>query len=287
MSCSRCGRPACPECLRPAAVGQHCVACLQNDGVDRATVRPQFGDRGIRPMVARPLVASRPIATYALIAINVVVFAICIAEAGGLQVLNSPLFLDWSLYKPAIADGQYWRLFTSGFLHLSVIHIAGNMLALYILGRDLELALGIPRYVAVYVTSLFGGSAFVMLFESDTAVTAGASGAIYGLMGAILVVLLKARLSPVPVLSIIGLNIVLSIAIPGISIWAHIGGLVFGAVATAGIVFAPGLLGGSSRPSAKTASIIGWVTIAVLFVLAVGICVGIGLDYSNPTVLVR
>lgn len=240
-------------------------------------MRPTFGDPGIRPMVAKPMVASRPYATYGLIAANVIVFAICVMQAHGVEMLSSPLFVHWALFKPWVADGEYWRLLTAGFLHFSVTHIAVNMISLYILGRDLEIAVGIPRYVAIYVTSLLGGSAAVMLLGSNNAVNAGASGAIYGLMGAVLVVVLKARASPVPVITIIVLNIVLSVTIPGISLLAHLGGLAFGAATTAGIIFLPQLLLSPERRTAAAVGRIGWIAVIVLFVIALAIGVGVGL----------
>ncbi|MXP21370.1 rhomboid family intramembrane serine protease [Gordonia sp. HNM0687] len=281
LSCSRCGRPACPECLRPAAVGQHCVDCLRNDGVQRSTAAPTFGDRGIRPMVASPMVAARPYATYTLIAINLVIFALCAMQARGFDMLDSRLFVDLALVKPWVADGEYWRLFTAGFLHFSITHVAVNMISLFILGRDLEIAIGIPRYLGVYVTSLLGGSAAVMAFGSDMSINAGASGAIYGLMGAVLIVVLKARVSPTPVISIIVLNLVLSITIPGISLLAHVGGLVFGAAATAGIIFGPQWLLSPDRRSAVAAARIGWIVIAALLVVALAVSVAVGMSYTG------
>ncbi|MGC4960811.1 rhomboid family intramembrane serine protease [Gordonia sp. DT218] len=285
LACSRCGRPACPECLRPAAVGQHCVDCLRNDGVQKSVTQPTFADRGIRPMVTKPMVAARPYATYGLIAVNLVVFAICVMQAKGVDMVRSPLFVDWALVKPWVAGGDYWRLLTAGFLHFSVTHIALNMISLYILGRDLEVAIGIPRYLAVYVTSLLGGSAAVMAFGS-VAVNAGASGAIYGLMGAVLVIVLKARVSPVPVISIIVLNLVLSVTIPGISLLAHVGGLVFGAAAAAGIIFLPQWVLSPQRRTAASVSRVGWVSVAVLLVIALAIGIGAGIAYANSHVLV-
>ncbi len=251
--------------------------------MQRTTV-PQFGDRGIRPMVAKPLVASRPYATYGLIAANVVVFAICALQARGVDMLRSQLFVDWALYKPWVADGEYWRLLTAGFLHFSVTHIAVNMLSLYILGRDLEIAIGIPRYLGVYLTSLLGGSAAVMVLGADNAVNAGASGAIYGLMGAVLVVVLKARASPTPVITIIVLNLVLSVTIPGISLLAHVGGLVFGAAATAGIIFGPQWVLAPERRTAAAASRIGWIAVIGLLVMAVVIGVGAGLAFPSSRI---
>jgi membrane associated rhomboid family serine protease len=261
------------------------VECLRNDGVQRNVAAPTFGDRGIRPMVAGP-VASRPYATYTLIAINLVIFALCALQAGGFDMLNSRLFVDLALVKPLVADGEYWRLFTAGFLHFSITHVAVNMISLFILGRDLEIAIGIPRYLGVYVTSLLGGSAAVMAFGPDISINAGASGAIYGLMGAVLIVVLRARVSPTPVISIIVLNLVLSITIPGISLLAHVGGLLFGAAATAGIIFAPRWLLSPERRSAAAASRIGWIVIAALLVLALAVSVVVAMSYTGIRVFV-
>ncbi|MFW0783703.1 rhomboid family intramembrane serine protease [Gordonia sp. CPCC 206044] len=246
---------------------------------------PQFGDRGIHPMVAKPMVASKPYATYALIAVNLIVFAIWVYQAQGFEWRDSRLFVDWALVKPWVAGGDYWRLFTAGFLHFTVTHVAVNMISLYILGRDLEIAIGIPRYLGVYCTALLGGSAAVMLFGSDTAINAGASGAIYGLMGAVLVVVLKAKASPVPVISIIVLNLVLSVTIPGISLLAHMGGLVFGAAATAGIIVLPQWVLSPERRTATNVSRVGWISIAALLIVALAVGIGVGIAYANSHVL--
>ena len=237
-------------------------------------------------MVAAPRVTTKPYVTYSLIGVNVVIFVLCLIQAKGTNMFDSSLFLNWSLFKPSVANGEYWRLLTAGFLHFSVTHIAVNMISLYILGRDLEIAIGWPRYLGVYLASLLGGSAAVMAFGSDLAVNAGASGAIYGLMGAMLVIVLKAKVSPVPVISIIAFNIILSVTIPNISLMAHLGGLVFGALATAGIIFGPQLVSGG-RPSAATASRIGWIAIGALIVIALAIGVGIGMSYPSPAIQVR
>nr|WP_244970814.1 rhomboid family intramembrane serine protease [Gordonia jinghuaiqii] len=283
LSCTRCGRPACPECLRPAAVGQHCLECLRNDGVQQA---PAFGGpqgRGVGSMTPTRLVADRPYATYALIAVNFVVYALCIAQAGVGDPGRAALFANGDLLKSDVAAGEYWRLLTSGFLHFSVTHVAVNMLSLYILGRAVEPALGVARYLAVYFIALFGGSAAVMLFENDAALTAGASGAIYGLMGAMLVIILKSRVSPVPVLLIIGFNVVLSFSLPGISVLGHLGGLTFGAAATAAIVYLPGLVLPARRRTPQAASRVGWIALAALLVVALGLGIGAGLSYDGLT----
>jgi membrane associated rhomboid family serine protease len=190
------------------------------------------------PLRATP---AEPRVTYGLIGANVLVFVLSVLAAGGNVMANyaSTTFEQLSLAPVLVAEGRWWEVVTSGFLHYGPLHLAVNMLALWVLGRDLEAALGGPRYLAVYGVSLLGGSASVMLFENPLAATAGASGAVFGLMGAIAVVLLKLRRSPRPVLTVIALNIVISLVVPGISLLAHLGGLVAGALAAAAIVYAP------------------------------------------------
>ena len=215
--------------------------------------------------------ATRPTATYALIAINLVIFVVTLAQAGGLSadLLRSRVFADGVLFGPLVADGEYWRILTSGFLHYSPIHVGLNMLTLYILGRDLEMAIGTRRFLGVYLTALVGGSAAVLIF-SPLAATAGASGAIYGVMGGLLVAVVKAKLPPGQIIGLIVINIVISLTIPNISLWAHLGGLAFGAAATAGVLLLPQRLG---QRDAASASRVGWLSIAILVLVAALICV--------------
>lgn len=259
LACSRCGRPACPECLHPAAVGQHCVDCVR-----------AAGNRVPR---ARTIGASKPYATYTLLVINLVIFAITAIQARSVTELrSSEVFTEGALWGPFMASGEYWRLLTAGFLHFSLIHVAVNMFSLYILGRDVEITLGTARFVGIYITALLGGSALVMLFENPLAINAGASGAIFGLMGATLVVVLKAKIPAGMVLGVIGINVVLSLTIPNISLWAHMGGLLFGAAAAAGILYGPELLPAAKR-NARNAAAIGWTVMGALIVLALVISV--------------
>ncbi len=230
LRCTRCNRPACPDCLRDASVGFHCVDCVDEG---RRTQRYATTVAGARP-VTRNLVI--PV----LIGINVLVFAVTVAQAGSVRRnFEGSLFQQWALAPFAVADGELWRLLTSGFLHIGPIHLVVNMLALYIIGRDLEAILGHSRFLAVYLVSLLGGSAVVFALEQVNSVTAGASGAIYGLMGGLLMVLLRLRRSPGPALFVIGINVVITFTIPGISVWGHLGGLVFGTLAAAAMVYAP------------------------------------------------
>lgn len=250
--------------------------CLRADGVQRSPAN-------LRPSITT-LAARTPIVTYALIAINLAIFALCVAQAGLSEPGDAPLFIDGDLVRGIVGDGEYWRLLTAGFLHFSVMHVAVNMISLYIIGRDLERVLGPWRYIAVYLIALFGGSAAVMLFEDDNVRTAGASGAIYGLMGALLVFLIKAKASLTPVLAVIGFNVVLSISLPGVSLMAHLGGLLFGIAATAAVLYLPEMIPAEKRTAAAAARI-GWVGLAALLVVALALGVGAGMFYDGPMIL--
>ncbi|HET9117295.1 MAG TPA: rhomboid family intramembrane serine protease [Pseudonocardiaceae bacterium] len=230
VRCTRCNRPACPDCLREASVGYQCVDCVA--GAARSQPRGEtvrWSGPGQRPLVVP-----------GLITINVAIFAITVAQAGSLaQNTESPLFQQWALQPRAVADGAWWQLLTAGFLHIGPIHLAFNMIALWVIGRDLEQFLGSFRFLVVYLVSLLGGSLVVLLFENAASSTAGASGAVFGLMGGFAVVLMKLRLSPRPALIIILLNVVISFVVPNISILGHLGGLAFGAATTAAMLYAP------------------------------------------------
>lgn len=229
LRCTRCDRPACPECLREASVGYQCVDCV-NEG-RRSTRQART--------VAGAGLSQRLLVVPILIALNVLVFVITVAQAHSLgNNGNSKLSEDWWLWPPIVAGGEWWRLFTAGFLHSGPVHIALNMVALYMLGRELEPVLGRVRFTAIYLISLLGGSTSVFLFGGDAPVV-GASGAVFGLMGAILVVVLRLRLNPRPVLMIVGINVFISVAVPNISLLGHLGGLAVGAIATAALVYAP------------------------------------------------
>jgi membrane associated rhomboid family serine protease len=231
LSCVRCERPACSACLREAAVGYQCVDCVARGARSQR--------RGTTIAGAEP--ADRSVVIPVLVAVNVVIFVITAAQAGSVAGnAAAGLFQQWGLWPTAVAGGEWWRLFTSGFLHFGMIHLAFNMLALWILGRDLEQVLGPARFLVVYLVSLLGGSMAVFLLESETTMTAGASGAVFGVMGGLAVVLVRTRRSPRPALTIILLNVAISL-VPGlqISLLGHLGGLLFGVLATVGMVYAP------------------------------------------------
>jgi membrane associated rhomboid family serine protease len=239
LRCVRCDRPACPDCLREASVGYQCVDCVAEGS---KTVRPARTVGGARARAGVKQLVVVPV----LIGINVLVFAVMALQAQSIvDNQQSSVYLYGTLIPGAVAEGDYWRLLTSGFLHFGnyggygPVHLIFNMFALWVLGRDLEVALGRARFLAVYLVSLLGGSAAVMLFTPADGSTVGASGAIYGLFGGIAVVVFRSRMNPTPVLTLLGVNIFLSIALPGISLAGHLGGLAVGALATAAMVYAP------------------------------------------------
>jgi len=209
VSCSNCGNPICPDCMTATPVGMRCPDCARQK----------------TPTRSLQSIAVEPIATYVLIALNVAVF---VGARSSVQAQN-----DLILFGPAVADGDYWRLITSGFLHVEITHILLNMLSLFWLGRMIEPALGHARFVAIYFVALLGGSLGVMILSPDEA-TLGASGAIYGLLGAAIVMARNRQISLIQsgLIPILAINFVLTISLPGISLGGHLGGLVGGLVAT-------------------------------------------------------
>jgi membrane associated rhomboid family serine protease len=181
--------------------------------------------------------AAAPMLTYILIGVCVVAFiggTAGGASATGSGIGGSTLLTEGALSRAAIADGEYWRLITAGFLHAGFFHLLFNMFSLYILGTLLEPAIGRVRFALIYFVSLLAGSFGALLVESNpTALTVGASGAIFGLMSAAVIVMRNRGISPMESgLGLwIGLNLLLTFTIPNISIGGHIGGLIGGALA--------------------------------------------------------
>lgn len=217
VSCSNCGNPICPDCMTPTPVGMRCPDCSSQ----RTQVRTLSS------------MSTDPTSTYVLIAINVLALiassATGSAFAGGSQ---GNLGQDLALFGPAVADGQYWRLITSGFMHGGILHLAFNMYALYWLGGMLEPSLGRARFLALYFSSLLAGTFGALLFAPN-ALTVGASGAVFGLMAAAFVLQRLRGMDPMAlgIGPVILFNLAFTFLIPNISIGGHIGGLVGGAVA--------------------------------------------------------
>jgi membrane associated rhomboid family serine protease len=208
--CQRCDRPICPDCMHQASVGFHCPECAKAGA-----------QRVLRP----DQLISRPVVVVALVAINATVFLWD-------MVAPADLNFEGGLFGPFVALGDWWRVITSGFLHVSLIHVGFNCFLLYQLGMLLEPALGRLRFSLVYLCALLGGSFGALLLTPD-ALTVGASGGVFGLMGAAIVAL---RSRGVDIFStglggLLVLNLVLTFVIPRISIGGHIGGLAAGFVA--------------------------------------------------------
>ena len=228
VRCARCNRFICPECMYSASVGHQCPECV---GAAAAAVRPVTTSLG-----ARPPRSAVPVVTYGLIGLNVLMFV--------LQSASNDLERALVLWPPAIADGELYRLLTSAFLHYGITHILFNMWALYVVGAPLEMALGRLRFSALYLLSALGGSVLVYLLSDLNSATAGASGAVFGLFGAMFVVGRKLNMDVRGVLFIIGLNLAFTFVIPlissqNISWQGHIGGLVTGAAVAAAYAYAP------------------------------------------------
>jgi membrane associated rhomboid family serine protease len=258
VSCSSCGRPICPECMTPTPVGMRCPECAsQRTRVVRGVAQ---GDG-----------FSRSPATYVLIAINVIVFLVEIASSnGGLGSSGGQVSVDFGLFGPFVAEGEWYRLLTSGFLHAGIVHIGFNMLLLYFLGRLLEPALGTPRFLVLYFASLLAGS-FGALVAQPNVLTIGASGAIFGLAGATFVI---ARGRGMDALAgqvgfLILFNLVFSFAAPHVSIGGHVGGLAGGVLCALAIVAGEKGMLGRNRQPLEIAAMIAVAAIAVAGSLAV------------------
>ncbi len=217
VSCSNCGRPICPSCMTPTPVGMRCPECSK----EKTQVRT------ISSLHANPTV------TMALILINVVAFMASGQFGVGSSATSNQVFANGALFGPLIDQNhEYWRLVTSAFLHAGFIHIAFNMYLLYMLGNMLEPVLGNVKFGLVYAVGLLGGSFGALLVE-PTAVTVGASGAVFGLMGAAFFELRSRGIDPFQsgIGGLILLNLAFSFVLSNISIGGHIGGLIGGSLA--------------------------------------------------------
>lgn len=244
LSCSRCGRPACPDCLREAPVGFQCTDCVHAGGQEQRRQHRGYQEAGFgQRTVFGARLSQSVLVTQVILAVNVLVFLLTVVQAGSLTSNElSSLFQYGSLYGDAtLGHGEWWRVLTNGFLHYGPIHIAVNMFSLWMMGRSLEQVCGRGRYLALYFVSMLGASAAVLLFgnPSEFPGTAGASGALFGLMGAYAVTVLKLRLNPTGLIITLALNAFITFGIPGISIYGHIGGLVTGALVTVALLYAP------------------------------------------------
>lgn len=226
VRCVRCDRPICPECQRPASVGFQCPDDVR---AGAASIR-----RG-RTVVGAPARNQAPFITWALIAVNVVVYLITGLGPGGtlLDNTNTALFRDWELVPNVVGyRHDYLRLVTAAFLHLGPLHIFLNMFALYTIGPALERVMGWWRYLAVYLLGALGGSVAILLLGDVRQPVVGASGAIFGLFAAALVLSRVVGFNTRALVITVGINFVFTFSVPGISKLGHVGGFVVGGLAT-------------------------------------------------------
>lgn len=260
VRCTRCDRSICPDCMSEASVGHQCPECVAEGKRTQRPVRTAFGGSA----------AGRAgYVTITLIALNILGAAIGVALSGMGSLIGSGLFTgsstihflgavvgpsitplaDGYMYLEAVPeagtvytgiyDGAYYRLFTAMFIHFGIIHLLMNMWALWILGRQLEIALGPIRFLALYLLAGLGGNVAALLFSADH-LSAGASTAIFGLFAALFVLLRRLGRDTSSVLPVLIVNLVITFAVPNISIAGHLGGLVVGALAAGGLAYAPG-----------------------------------------------
>ncbi|MCF6467542.1 rhomboid family intramembrane serine protease [Nonomuraea sp. MG754425] len=247
VRCQRCERPICPDCMRDAAVGFQCPECVAegNKGIRQAT--STFGGRVVRT----------PFVTYALLVVNVLVF--------GAQYLSDAITGELAMWPAGVAVyGEYYRLISAAFVHGGLFHILFNCWALYVVGPYLERAFGHVRYAAIYLISALGGSVLGLWLDPLGQPTVGASGAIFGLFGAVFVVGRKLNMDVRGIAVLIALNLAITFLVSGISWTGHIGGLITGSLLAGALAYAPK----NSRTLWQALAIAGaLVVLAVLVVI--------------------
>lgn len=243
--CQRCGRTVCPECQTQAAVGVHCPECVKEARASAPRTRPAI--------LTSLRSGNRPVVTYSIIALCIVIYIA--------QVLpNSPV-TNALVYYPPFTAIEPWRMITSLFVHSpgSIFHILFNMYSLFVFGPILERGLGRVRFIALYLLSGLGGSVGVLLLSPSTPVL-GASGAIFGLLGAFFVINRKLGGNNIQLIIVIGLNLVIGFIVPNVAWQAHLGGLIVGAAVA--FVYLR-----TRRPDQRNLQIIMTVAIFVALVL--------------------
>jgi membrane associated rhomboid family serine protease len=228
LACSDCGRPICADCATFAPVG---IRCPDHSGVRKGPTT-KLKPPTVRRAPGLALASGQAPVTRILIAINAAIFLLTIVQGPGNFSPGGSIYLKWILYGPSVAHGDWWRLFTAMFLHASILHIGFNMAALYFIGTPVEQYLGKARYLGLYLVSGLAGSAGALIQSPNTPVL-GASGAIFGILGAMLILewQVTGRLAGQAMTWIV-INLVISFAIPGISWGGHVGGLIGGILIT-------------------------------------------------------
>jgi len=230
LSCSDCGRPICTECMTMAPVG---IRCPDHSG------KPQGVERVTSGVRRAAYEGGSGGLTKTLLGVNVGVFLVMVATGASLSRAGGPLYEWGALVVRAratqgvvgLAEGEWWRLLSAAFLHHGMFHLAMNMLVLYLIGTPLEMALGRARYLSIYFVAALAGSAGALLL-SPGAITVGASGAIFGIFGAALVLERQGVYAlGGSIMGLVIINLVITFTIPNISIGGHLGGFAGGALA--------------------------------------------------------
>jgi membrane associated rhomboid family serine protease len=242
VACSNCERPICPDCMTSTPVGMRCPECAKQR-TKVTSGRSTFDRAGAMPV------------TWALIAINVAVYLIEVGTGSGGLNASGSVVDNFAVYAPAVANGDWYRIVTGGFLHAGLLHIAFNMYFLYILGQLLETSFGPVRFAALYFASLLAGSLGVILLEPNTPAV-GASGAVFGLMAAAVVIARGRRLEAIAAQFgiLLVINLVITFGARNIAIGAHLGGIAAGVLCGLLILAGDREILGSSRVPVEVAA---------------------------------
>ncbi|MFB7662737.1 rhomboid family intramembrane serine protease [Kitasatospora sp. NPDC056138] len=236
IACTRCGRAICPECMVNASVGFHCPECVRS-------TRQEAAQTGARTRFGGTHTQDGALVTKGLIGINVAVFLLTeylrpeLKEMLSLHSLVPPYW--YQPYGVAAGPDQWYRLVTAAFVHTGLLHLVMNMVSLWVIGPNLERMLGRLRFVGLYAVSGLAGNAFAYLVSGDRLYSMGASGAIFGLLGATAVLFRVTRTPLAPLMALLVFNLVITFSVPYIDWRAHVGGLVAGAVTGVGLMYAP------------------------------------------------
>ncbi len=253
IRCQRCDKPICPACMNPAPVGYQCPECVAQG---QATVRqPQTALGG-------EVHAQGDLVTKILIGINAAVFLFTMFSPQVEERLGLSLIAFYNGEFIGVADGEYYRVITAAFLHTQWWHIGFNMYALWVLGSILEPVLGRSRFTALYLLSALGGSAASLLGLGPGTIAYGASGAVFGLFGALLVVNRRFGRDISGIVVVLLLNVVLGFYVSGIDWRAHLGGFVTGVLLALVYAYVP-------KAQRSTWAVVSGVLVLALVVLVV------------------
>ncbi|MFG1617523.1 rhomboid family intramembrane serine protease [Nonomuraea wenchangensis] len=247
VRCQRCERPICPDCMRDAAVGFQCPECVADGNRGIRQARSTFGGNIVRT----------PIVTYTILVINLLIF-------GAQYLIGDRVTGELMMWPAGVALGeQYHRLITAAFVHGGVMHILFNSWALYVVGPYLERSFGHARYLAIYLLSALGGSVLGLWLDPLSQPTVGASGAIFGLFGAVFVVGRRLNMDVRGIAVLIAINLAITFVVSGISWTGHIGGLITGSLLAAAIAYAPS----RNRTLWQAATVAGVLIVLIALVL--------------------